>query len=171
MKNRFFIGLAVLAGALLISVGTLLAGAAIGLQDDPLVTLGYLTNIFRPQVMEDVRQAEQEAAQKFESRVAELESQLDLSRSDSTEVFSVVTLTEGQTLICSVGTEIMLRTGSANAFGDDPALVDCTSGAELPSGDALTANHMYLVTVENNGLTVVSDTASVLVRGRHSVND
>ena len=176
MKNKIVIGVLVLAVIMLISGATILAVATGGTQDDPLITLSYLTNIFRPRVMEDVSKAENEAEQRFQRRIAELEAQLAAGQGSgqtppgAADVFSVVTLTRGQTLICQVGTEIMLRVGTANALGATaPALVNYTSGSTLSSGSALTTNHMYLVTIANNGLTATANTVRVLVRGEYSI--
>jgi len=176
VKNKIVTGIVVLAAVALVSGATLLAAATPGTQDDPLITLSYLTGIFRPQIMDEVSKAEQEASQRFDSRVAELEAQLEAGGGGSSatatgtaDSFSVVTLTMDQTLVCSVGTEIMLRIGSASGTGSEPALVNYTSGAPLSSGTELTANHMYLVTLEGNGLTATADTVRVLIRGNYTI--
>ena len=76
MKNKLIIGIVVMAAVVLISGASILAFASPGSQTDPFVTLSYLTDVFRPQVMTDVRNTEQEMTQKFNSRVSELESQM-----------------------------------------------------------------------------------------------
>ena len=178
MKRKIIICILVLAVVTAISGASFLAFASPGTQGDPFVTLAYLTNVFRPQVMNDVKSAEQELIEKLDDRIATLESQLQSNQGGSATTaspsnadrFQVVTLSRGQSLICSVGTEIMLRVGSANGTGSAPALVNYTTGETLSSGSALTTNHMYLVTIEGNGLSATADTVRVLVRGSHSVN-
>jgi hypothetical protein len=63
----------------------------------------------------------------------------------------------------------MLRIGTANGFGSAPALVNYTDGATLAAGTALTTNHMYLVTIEGNGVRATADTVRVLVRGSYKI--
>lgn len=177
MKNKVIIAIVVCASILFVSGVSIVAFASPGTATDPLISLSYLTNIFRPQVLEEVDKTGQELSDGFDARIAMLESQLDGARggADSGEpgpsdVFTVVTLSRGQSLTCLVGVEMMLRIGSATAFGSSPALVDYTSGSTLSSGNALTANHMYLVTIEGNGVTATADTTRILVRGDYKVS-
>jgi len=177
MKQKIVIGIAILSAIALISGVSMLAYASQGTQTDPLITLSYLTEKFMPQAMNEVKAAEQEMTQKFDSRVSELESQLKDSQESagspapgSADSFSVVTLSNGQTLTCSVGAEIMLRVGTATGVGTAPALVNYTSGATLSSGTALTTNHMYLVTINGNGVRATASTVRVLVRGNYTLS-
>jgi len=176
LKRKFAISLVVMATILLISGVSILATASPGTTSDPVVTLSYLTNVFRPAVMNDVRSAEQEMVRQFESRIAELEGRIQTSGAGQATVgpadrFHVVTLSRDQTLTASVGTEIMLRIGTASAFGSsEPALVNYTTGSTLSAGSALTTNHMYLVTIEGNGVRATADTVRVLVRGVYTVS-
>jgi len=175
MRKKIAIGIAVLAVIAFISGVSRLAFASVGTQTDPLITLGYLNDVFKPLITSEIKSAEQELTQKFNTRISTLESQLQ-SGSGTTaptpsgaSVFSVVTLSNGQSLTCSVGTEIMLRVGTANGFGTAPALVNYTDGATLSSGTALTTNHMYLITIEGNGVRATADTVRVLVRGTYRI--
>ena len=177
MKNKIAVTIAVIMAITIISGAGILVAANPGTQEDPLITLSYLTSIFRPQIMEEIRKAEQELSDRFNERITQLESQLQggqggSSASDpgSADEFSVVTLSRGQSLICSVGTEIMLRIGSATGFGNVPVLVNYTTGAALSSGASLTLNHMYLVTIEGNGIRATDDTVRVLVRGNYTIS-
>ena len=176
MKSKIIIGVVLLAAVTLISGASILAFASPGTQSDPFITLSYLTDVFKPQVMVEVNRTGAELQQSFDARIAALESQLQTNQNsansapDPTDVFSVVTLSRGQSLTCSVGTEIMLRIGSATGFGTAPAIVDYTEGEALASGSALTPNHMYLVTIEGNGIRAAADTVRVLVRGTYSIS-
>jgi len=176
LKRKFAISLLVVAAIILVSGASILATASPGTSQDPVVTLSYLTNVFRPAVMNDVRNAEQEMVRQFEKRIAELESRIQASGTGQTAAgpadrFHVVTLSRNQTLSASVGTEIMLRIGTASAFGSsEPALINYTTGATLAAGSGLTANHMYLVTIEGNGVRATADTVRVLVRGVYTIS-
>ena len=176
MKRKIFVGAAFLAFVAFVSGVSLLAFATPGDKDDPFVTLSYLNDTYKAEIMNEVKKTEQDMTQKFNSQVSALESQLQVSQSSSSatapgkaDVFSVVTLSKGQSLTCPVGVEIMLRVGTATGFGSAPALVNYTSGATLASGSELVVNNMYLVTIEGNGVRATADTVKVLARGNYKV--
>ena len=175
MKTRFTAGVLVLAVIALVSGAAMLALAAPGSQEDPFITVNYLNEVFKQQIMAEANHIGQQYALALDAKIAEMEDRIRDSLGGaaqipgSIEVFSVVTLSNGQSLTCSVGAEIMLRIGSASAFGSDPALVDYTSGETLSSGSVLAHNHMYLVTIEGNGIRATADTVRVLVRGNYRV--
>ena len=177
MRNKIVNGIVTLAVTLLISGASVLALASQpGTQADPAVTLSYLNNVFRPQVMASVQETEQEMVSRFNARIAELEAQLQSGQPgqhqgslNPADTFAVVTLRNGQSLTSSVGTEIMLRIGTAQGFGSAPALVNYTTGSPLSPGSALTANNMYLVTIEGNGIRATAETVRVLVRGSYTI--
>jgi hypothetical protein len=175
MKNRkkplIAVGLA-LAACVATSL-TILAATDSGTQSNPLVTMSYLNEKFAPQIKSDL-QSELEAAKK------ELEKRFDDSVTSGTpgaaspevgeaDVFSVVTLSRGQSVKCSVGVELLLRIGTAAAVGESPGLVDSTGGSTLAAGGALTANHLYMVTIEGNGFKATADTVKVMIRGSYTI--
>ena len=176
MKPKIAAGILVIAVIAMISGATLLAYASPGTQTDPFITMSYLNDIFKPQVMTDVNKAAEELFDNFNDQIAELEAQLKASQSNpapaptAADKFSVITLSRGQQMTCSVGTEIMLRIGTATGTGSTPALVDYTTGEAFTSGDPLTTNHMYLVTIEGNGIRATADTVRVLVRGAYKIS-
>ena len=177
MKRKIIIGMTVLAAVALISGASILAYASPGSQTDPFVTMSYLTNVFKPQVMADVKNAEDEMTKKFNDRIAELEAKLQENPAssgsggtNSADSFQVVTLRNGQSLACSVGAEIMLRIGTADGTGSAPALVNYTSGNTLSAGSSLIENNMYLITIEGNGIKATADLVRVLVRGSYRIN-
>ena len=174
MKNKIITGILVLAAVTLISGATLLASAAPGTQDDPFVTLDYLVNKFKPEILSEVKSSEQALSRTIDGKIADLEERLRVGQGatatpGSADEFSVVTLSKGQSLVCSVGAEVMLRIGTATGFGSAPSLVNYTSGSALSDGEALTVNNMYLVTIEGNGVKATAETVRVLVRGSYKV--
>ena len=175
MKQKLAAGIVFLAVAALISGASMLASASPGTASDPFITLSYLTDVFKPQLMGEVKTIEQEITQSFNTRISEIVAQIGSGQGSSPAAsepagFSVVTLSRGQTLVCSIGVEVMLRIGTATVTGSTPGLIDYTTGAALASGSSLTTNHMYLVTIEGNGLTATADTVRVLVRGDYRVS-
>ena len=176
MKRKIFIGIAVLATVTLISGASILAFASPGTTTDPLITLSYLTNIFKPQVLEELAKTEQEASSKFDERITALESYIQSGQGGTVaapgpaDAFTVVTLRRGQTLTCTAGAEIMLRIGTVNGFGAaSPALVNTTAGTTLSAGSVLVTNNMYMVTIDGNGVTATADSVRVLVRGNYKI--
>jgi len=176
MKKKLVTALAVIAAVtLLLGVGALIANATTGTPSDPLVTLGYLNERFAPHVMNELRgeitRSEQALSQQFDNELAALQARLGSASGTVPPAnrFTVVTLNHGQRLTASVGTEIMLRVGTANGFGSAPALVNYTTGATLAPGSSLLTNHMYLITIEGNGIDATADLVRVLVRGEFSV--
>lgn len=181
MKKKMLISLAVVLGIMLVSsVSIMAANSAYGSKDDPLVTQSYLAKIFSRDIEAEISSAIDEGSKtvkaELEQVVQEYEDKIDEKLAPSivistSDIFSVVTLNSGQKLQCGVGTEIMLRVGSAQSNGSDyPALVDSTTGTSLSSGTTMSANHMYVVTIKNNGITAAEDGTRVLVRGDYKVN-
>ena len=133
------------------------AASGYGSESDPLVTLSYLTDKLTPQIMEKVEQ--------------QIDVKLAAGSGTSTaENYRLVTLTSGQKLIGEVGCEILLRIGTASCVAEyTPGLVDLSSSSTINSGAALTANHLYIVTIEDHGITATAQTVKVLVRGSYTI--
>lgn len=87
----------------------------------------------------------------------------------SADTMKRVDLTNGQTLKLALGSEALLRLGSAACVASgSPGLIDVTTGGELASGGALEKNHLYLATVEGRGLKADGAT-TVFVRGSYTL--
>ena len=140
------------------------ANANAGGQGDPLVTKSYLDGPFLKQVQSLVDQA-------VEARKTELEQAAGQSGATAAgNVFKVVTLSQGKTLVGDVGCEIMLRIGTAVCHtSDSVGLIDTTAGTNLGNGGALVTNHLYMVTISTRSVTATSGTVKVLVRGPYTV--
>ena len=159
-------------GALILTAVCLGTGAALaagaGGEDDPLVTLSYLDETVLPKLVAD-------AEARADARQAELLGQLEQAMAQgggagSGASYVVVTLSPGQRLNLDLGSEVMLRVGSATAGAAvNPALVDITTGENLNSGAGLVQNHLYLATMTDHYVTAGGSTVKVLVRGGYSV--
>ena len=159
MKNKKL--LLVLAGVLVIAVGISVgayAASAFGTQSDPLVAKSYLDNVLTPKL-------QSEFESQLNTEVHQLEEQINGVTSNLSGSFRAVTLSSGQTLQGSVGCEIILRSGSANAAGS-AGLSDLTSGSAVADGSAVTANHLCVVAGENEGVRA-SGSVTLLVRGSY----
>ena len=144
---------------------TVSVAAEPGSDQDPLVTLSYLNDTFLKTVLEKVDQ-------KIAGRNTEIVKQLggQASGAESTNTFSVVTLTQGQILTGDIGCEVMLRVGTAACVAPSaPGLIDETSAGTLNNGSALEKNHLYMMTIEGRGVQATAATTKLLVRGTYTV--
>lgn len=177
MKNRDK-KWAVRLASLALAAACLCGGAvlAAGDEEDPLITLSYLTKTVTPEILDQV---EENAAERQEDLERELRKAIDdyqekLNQQQTqtgSETYVVVTLAKDQKLELGVGCEVMLRIGSAVVSSNtEPALIDVSSGGSLSNGSGLTANHLYVATIADRYLTATADTVKVLVRGVYTVS-
>ena len=169
--KKMLIALAVLVAVALVSGLTTMAVTNYGSRSDPLVTLSYIEDTLTPAIMDKVNGSIDAKAKELEESFSEIVSQ-SASGGSQQSGFSVLTLSNGQTVTCDVGVEIMLRIGSAVSSGPDrPRLVDETDGSSLmDANSALKANHMYMVTIRGNGIKATANNTKVLIRGSYTVS-
>lgn len=144
------------------------AASNYGTQSDPLVTLSYIDNILTPKLMDQVKG-------EINSSVKDIDKAIDdavkASGNIAAETYTLVTLTEGQTLTGGVGAELILRSGDAFSVGGAySALIDTTTGDTSEFGAYITANHLYLATDYGAGVICESETATFLVRGNCTIS-
>lgn len=147
--------------------------ASYGDQNDPLVSLSYLTNDFTDALLKkaDERIAEREKSinATIQTKINEYIQTVGQSGGDDSG-FKVVTLSSGQTLSGYTGTEIMLRSGSAAcSAAASPGLVDTTTGGILSSGGTVAENHLYIVTADGRGVKAANG-CTLLVRGAYTIS-
>lgn len=175
MDKRWTIrfGAAALSAVLL---GTVAAFAAGGDQTDPLVTISYLEQTAIPQIVKQVeeqtaarqKELEQELAAQITQYLAQAGSGAGTNSGGSAS-FTLVSLSGGQVMSLGVGCEILPRIGTVTVQANtSPALIDASTGAAVNSGAALTANHLYMATIEDRTLTASGD-VKLLVRGSYSI--
>ncbi len=165
-------------GALALSAVTLgtVAALAAGGQSDPLVTLSYLNQTAMPQI---VRQVEEKTAAKQKELEQNLANQISQylaqagqgsgPSSGTSASYTLVSMSNGQTMSLGVGCELLLRVGSATVRANtSPALIDLSAGGTINSGAALTKNHLYMATIADRTLTASGD-VKLLVRGSYSI--
>lgn len=173
--NRLLRALAALSAlAAAVTVAVMAAGSA-GSQSDPLVSLSYLESTYTNTLLKEADGVLQSRNEALEKALAEEVAAMKKSVSSGTAAtgsaasYTAVTLTKGQTLTGGVGTEVLLRQGTASCTAASaPGLVDVTGGGEIQNGGALTANHLYLMTAEGRGVTASSD-VTLLVRGSYTL--
>jgi hypothetical protein len=162
----------ILMAATLFNVAALAEGE--GTQSDPLVTLSYINNVFTKYVMNIF-------TQELDTRVAELEEDInekvaaiEAAYGKTGEIaerstYKVENLSDGQTIVCQRGTEIMLRLGKAYVIAPaSPGLIDTSTASILENGKYLVANHMYMVTINDRAIKASGNTY-VVIRGDYVI--
>ena len=168
MKTKMKLLCAVLCVVLVIGAAYAAAGA--GSSTDPLVTLSYLTNVFTPQVEQEMESKVSAKADEITKQFDEKLQEVSTSAGGESSAFAVVTLTKGQVLTGDVGCEVMLRVGSAVCVSSgSTGLIDVTAGSTLADGESLVKNHLYMVTISTRSVKATADTVKVLVRGPYSI--
>jgi hypothetical protein len=171
--------MAALIGGLMFIASSLSVLAAVqGSKDNPLVTLGYLNDVFSNTILkttnEKILQDQVTYEKKLDDKIiayrAELSNQSGSGENSASALFSLVELASGQTLIGSVGCEMMLRVGSAQCVSSEsPGLIDVTSGAVLENGQNLVKNHLYMVTIEGRSVKALGGTVKLMVQGSYQI--
>ena len=149
---------AILCTLAIAAAGTAAVAANPGSQEDPLLTLGYLDKVLKPELETKVDQAvkanEAQLKEKLEQVVAGYEGQ------SGSAAFQTKTLSRGDRFTPGAGREFLLTAGSATALG---SLTDTTAGASVKAGDKLELDHLYLTMDAAGGCTA---TAAVTVMSR-----
>ncbi len=173
-KKRIITAVCVLIGALfVVGITAAVAATTYGSSDDPLVTLSYINQTVKPDIMKELNAnleaTKAELAADFNSRLSQANG--NTGGAVSPDAFTPVTLSARQVIRCSAGAEILVSSGGATAYGgSSPRLTDETDGTSLAAAGAnLINNHMYIVPAEGNGLRAASDGTVVMVRGGYTV--
>ena len=127
-----------------------------GTSDDPLISKSYIENQLMPEIRRYV-----------ESRLAELSGG---GNGTSGASFEVVEVKQGSEVICSAGTELILRMGKAGVIATEKGgVADTTGGYDLANGEAMPSNHLLIVPV-SDGRGVRADTDIILmIKGGYSI--
>ena len=174
--------------ALVVSTGVLAAAASYDSSTNPIVTLNYLTNNFKKEILEAVDQ-------RIDAKIAAIRETLEnTSPAESVQqpepepvvqtqpdptpaaapsaAYEVVQLSAGDALYAGGSCEVILRAGEAYCIAPDPTqgLADTTNGYEIYNGQALTKNHNCLIPrADGRGILAVTETVFIMVRGEYSI--
>ena len=156
--------LALLLAAVILT-GGISALAAAGTSDNPLVTLSYLTDTFKKSIL---AQTDSKLAAAQSTYEAKLEQKIQSSGNNGTAIgaYSVMRMTNGQTLTLNTNCEVMLRSGTVHYSGN--ALTDTTSGGVLVQGNTVQKNHLYF-SADGTAILQATSSATVLIRGNYHV--
>lgn len=138
---------------LLLSAACICWAAAVGGgSDDPLVSLSYLNGTFTNTVRQRIDALRSGASGSGASD----------SGAVSADVWTETRLKSGDVLSGSTGSCVLPLAGEITVTFPSGAVVDATSGTEIPSGSALAARHRYLVAENTSAAFTVSGKTAVL---------
>ena len=125
--------------------------------DDPLISKSYIDTVLMPQIKQYV-----------EGKISE--ANIGVGTSQTADSFKVVEMVAGQKMICSAGTELILRMGKANIIATEKGgLADTTDGYDLSNGTSMPSNHFLVVPVaDGRGISAV-DNVLVMVKGSYEL--
>ena len=158
MKKRYIrFRLGALAAAVCALATVVLAEP--GASDDPLISKSYIENQLMPQIK-----------QYIESRLAEVGGGSGGADAVTADKFNVVNASAGQQIICSAGTELILRMGSASVIATEKGgIADTTDGFDLADGTFMPSNHLLIVPVsDGRGVRATTDII-VMIKGGYTV--
>jgi len=186
---KWFCGIMALLSALSVTV----LAASYDSSEDPIISLSYLTEVFRPSIVQD-----------YEEKIAALEEKIDaLTKSGITPpetrpapettpepetqpelettpepqpaagmTYEVIQMKYGDCLFAAGPIDILLRAGAAICIAPDATqgISDYTEGTEIYNGENLTKNHMCLIPRgDGRGIMATAESVYIMVRGEYSL--
>ncbi len=110
-----------------------------GSDDDPVISLSYLKDIFKPEVKQELS-------------------------------FQVVSVSAGQKVIGSSGTEMILRMGQAQIIATQMGgLADVTYGTDLPDGTGMPSNHLLIVPKDDGRGALALTDCLIMIKGDYVI--
>ena len=154
---------AILALGLGTGIGIAAAGTA-GSADDPLITLSYLNDKFKVELLKDIDALVKTRGDEITAKINETNGGMVDAPADA---FKVVVLGGGQKLMLNEGSELLVREGTAMIIGD--ALSNATKGDTAAAGSAALINNMYIAAAANCGVQAAGGNVKLLVRGEYTI--
>lgn len=175
-QNRIAAAFGAIVLASVTLIGAFSVSATGGDQADPLITLSYLTQVIKPELLskvdEQVAANEQALVSKVDAAISDYSKKMEeaLGGTNGEEaVYTVIELSKDELLCPVTGGEILLRAGSASVLaGSVPVLHDATTGAAVGIGGTLQLNHLYVIPLEGAVISATTD-CTLLVRGEYVV--
>lgn len=90
--------------------------------------------------------------------------------SETGSLFAVLQVESGQRMLLGAGSELVLRTGAAQAIrGEFGCVADLISGQDLEGEDAVTLNHLLVSSRDDNRGVRFTKNAYVLIKGTYTL--
>lgn len=127
-----------------------------GSEGDPLVSKSYIDTVLLPKIYSYIDNA-----------ASGTSSSGSQGQSDK---FAVVNVEAGKKLICSDGTELILRMGKGSVIGSmRGGIADTTDGADLADGTSAPSNHLLIVPLADGRGIDVLENAIFMIKGTYEI--
>ena len=172
----------ILTAAMITTLAVGVFAASYDSSEDPLISLSYLTETFRPSIEKDYK----ERIAILEEKIAQLTNGTTTGTTDTSAPaaptestkgampgYEVVELKYGDCLFANAACDIMLRSGSAFCIAPDATqgISDYTAGVEILNKEPLTKNHMCLIPRgDGRGIMATAQSIYVMVRGEYTID-
>ena len=84
--------------------------------------------------------------------------------------FKVVEVPAGKSVICSAGTEMILRMGTCSVIGTQKGgISDVTMGYDLADGTNVQGNHLLIVPLDDGRGVRTSETCLIMIKGGYTI--
>ncbi len=154
--------------------------------EDPIISLSYLTEIFRPSLVAEYEAkitALEEKINTLSEKLAEKQTEQTETKEPETEpettpapvptaTYEVIEMKYGDCLFAEGPVDIMLRAGNAVCIAPDAGqgLSDYTEGCEIYDGEGLTKNHMCLIPRgDGRGVMATAESVFIMVKGEYKL--
>ena len=188
---KWFCGILALLSALTITV----FAASYDSSEDHIISLSYLTEVFRPSIEHDYEEKIAALEEKIDALTKggytppemEPETEPETQPAPETEpetqplpevqpadsiTYEVIQMKYGDCLFAAGPIDILLRAGSAICIAPDATqgISDYTEGIEIYNGESLTKNHMCLIPRgDGRGIMATAESVYIMVRGEYSL--
>jgi len=164
---KFALGAALALAVALIGgvIGHSIAAGGAGTADDPLITLSYLNEQFRPALEKSLTDKLDAAAEELKKTVDEAVAAYGGAQALPTDAeFLLVTVEKGKTIKLGAGAEALLRSGNATFAAPMSDLADMVEAAK---DSEVRANRLYLS--DGSGAIWAANACTFLVRGGYTI--
>ena len=171
-KKKIAVLLSILAGTIL--TFTAVVSTSAYTDGDPLITLSYLEQIFKPSVKQEIIDEVSQNVSVSASAGTDEYVNIDTPVPAASPSYTLVELSMGQTITADSICEFIVRPGSrVTAVSPFPeqGIADITNGTEVLNGEQISINAYCLIPRggDGRGLTVIGEKAYIMIRGDYTI--
>lgn len=175
MKNKIILsGLVLTFVVATVAVSGRLSASSLtpGTASDPFVSQSYVDNKFNQLAgMINGSQGGGVSSASKDAIIAEVMAQVEFFYASESPAYKPVFATSNQIIIGEEGTEIILRSGTANGYCVGPdGLANVTDGSEITNGVKINKNNLLIVSKsDGRGARVTSAEAWFIIKGNYNI--
>ncbi|MCG8485656.1 MAG: hypothetical protein MJA31_20290 [Clostridia bacterium] len=162
MRNKGKVLIISFIGLVMFSIIATASSNSLGTEQDPVVTVSY--------VEAKINELKTYIDEKLANTTLPSDTQSTTDEPQVVTAFEVLNLQENQSLIGKDSTEIILRSGTANAIDNGvDGISDLTGGKDLKSGDEIERNHLLIVPRDDGRGILATSEIWVMVKGGYEI--